>query len=329
MSSADPTGGAKQYPLLIVVKFDPSSLPQGMVDAADFGDFLDGLQLALSGQIDYDIQTGYIASDERARYRLIMADVRRGSVEAYLLAQIFDDLTPQALQGLLAEVIAATGGTALLVSVLNKYLESIAQEVGKKHGEYLADKLDLQRVGLYFKRFIGHVRTFASGNRDKETALPSPLVLSMSPGMKQMAEVGAKPEYQARGGVLVSDDTAPDEVIAFNAETHHTVAEAIQRAKRTDSPVDLVGSVDEPSDRRGTFVLAQKDVPPPSRYVRCRAPNNEDRALLRGAYASGSLVQIRGIKRFYPQRSIGGKPRSIVIITHAALVDQMTLWGKV
>lgn len=331
MSAAEPRGETAQYPLIIIVKFDPPSLPRGMVDAADFGDFLDGLQLALAGQIEYDLQTNYIANGEQTHYRLVLAAVRQSSVDAYLIAQVFNYLTPQAmrdLQVLLAELISLAGGTTLAVSVLRKYLEAIAQEVGKKHGEYLADKLDLQRIGLYIRHFLDHLRAFASGYRDGETALPPPLVISMAPGMKKMAEVGAKSDYQNSGNITVFDDAEAEKVIPFNADTQRNIATVIDHARKTEEQVALVGRVDEPSDRYGTFVLTLPNTPVRSRYVRCKASKSQDRALIRSAYMSGSLVRISGVRRPYAYPSSTGKPRGIVIVTYITVVDENTLWDK-
>lgn len=296
-----------------------------MVDAADFGDFLDGLQSALDGQIDYDIQAGDLTADERTRYRLVVAAIRQGSVEAYLIASLFDGQTLQAIEGLLAELAVVAGGTSLVVHVLRQYLGAVAQEVGKRHGQYIADQLDLQRVGRYLKRFMGNVRVFTSGSRDDVAELPPPLVMSMAPGVRKMGDVGIGSEYQDAGGVLLSDDATPEDVIPFNAGTRHNIESAIQRARKRGEPVDLVGTVDEPSDRRGGFLLALPGEPARSRYQRCRVPDRRERALIRNAYAEGRPVRAEGM-RYYSPNPGGGRPRSVVIVTQVTLVDQTTLW---
>lgn len=319
----DDSGGTQQLPLIITVTFDPSNLPRGMVDAADFGDFLEGLQSALSGQLDYDIQTGYLTADERTRYRLVIAAVRQGSVEAYLIAGLFDGQTLQAIEHLLGEVAAG----ALALDMLRRYLGAIVDEVGKRHGQYISDQLDPQRVGHYFRRFLGHVRVLTSGAREDTAALPPPLVMSMAPGMRKMDDVGVKPEYQDAGGVLLSDDVTPEDVIPFNVNTKRNVESAIRRAAKTGEPVYLMGTVDEPSDRRGTFVLVLPNEPVRSRYVKCRVLDRRDRALIRNAHAEGRPVSVEGM-RYYSPNPGGGKPRSIVNVTRVTLVDQTTLWHQ-
>ena len=120
---------------LIKVRFAPSDLPAGAVDALDLVNFLDGMQLVLDGLMGPDSRN--ISGIDR-RQQFAKVGYQQGSTEIFVtLNMLLDWIITHPIEDIVVEV------NPLVMAFLNAYVTELGKETAKSQSAALAE------VGLY------------------------------------------------------------------------------------------------------------------------------------------------------------------------------------
>ncbi len=287
---------------LIKVRFAPSDLPAGAVDALDLANFLDGMQLVLGGLVGPDSRN--IPRIDR-RQQFAVVGYQQGSTEIFVTLQMLLDLImTHTMEDIAVEV------NPLVMAFLNAYVTELGKETAKSHSAALAD-VRLDQTETTLTRFKNVLRQAVS--RDISNAPPT-LQKDIRSGLKKMAQVGGKASYNPPG-IQVSDNVEPADIITFDmdaaARITHLIAGSEESTRLIESryEVELVGAIEEANRIEHTFRLAVSRMQGIT-HTKCVCPAVLDDLVAR-FYASGERVKVTGIRRY--QAPTGRRRRTGII----------------
>lgn len=306
-------------PLLLKVRFAPSDLPPGAVDGKDLALFLEGMQQTLDGMLRFDSQIARLDEAGVQHHRFVVVGYRRSSVEILvMLALLLRFLGGDKLLERLRDF-----GSELVASAIRKYVEEAAAEIGRTHGEAIA-KATLDSVTRHTRDFsdLLHHATSTEPNGNRQL-LPPELIHESADGLRKMAHVGAKPSYQAEG-IQVSNDVQTNRTTVFDARSEKRLDSLLKEIGSAKSPVVLVGTIEEPSRFKKSFLLVNPQNPSRSGRIRCYYDAQlED--WIRALYANRAHIQVTGIRHQIADAS-GSKPRTYVEVSDIQIARPSTLW---
>lgn len=298
-----------QVPVL-TVRFNPSDLPAGAVDQEDFAQFLDGMKLALDGLVAYDTSNGLFA-EVGTRPHLTIADIRRSSVECDIFINFFINIS---LNWQLVGAIGAAGGAGLGILAILKRAATEAVTDAAKVGIEKAAQGAADQAKHLSTQFMEALRaaTARRGAADYR-GLPAELLLHLLPGLRKMAKVGAKSAYGQEGITVAASALPEDNMAAFNADAQRAIEANAKEALAAHEFVELVGTIEDPSRRKGRFALHLHSQPTRDPYIQCFYQEHyED--VVRRLYAQHAIAKVTGEKRFRVY-SNQPKPRAVVMVS--------------
>ena len=307
MAERTPFSIDSPYPLVIRVRFTPSTLPPGAVNVGDLVNFLHGMQVVLDELTESDERIGH--------QQFAILDYQQSSADVFITLQT---LLEWFLNHIYAELV--TGGSISLLVALSRYVNEFAGAMGRQHGD-AAGRKTLEQTGLALSKFNELLHQAVSQN-SSNTLVDLPHRIRS--GLTEMARVGAKAPYQ-REGILVSDNVAPTKVVTFDANAlerityneatrQSTLSEVASEAwkeeatrqstlseattKAWEEEVDLFGVIDEVSRFKHTFVLVSTAKPKKSDPT-CEYPEDMEN-LVQNIFGRRLYVKVTGIHHYQP-----------------------------
>ncbi len=281
MSTAGPQPDTQEeLPLILTVRFVPNNLPSGMVAAQDMANFLEGMQLALNGLLEYDIEEG---TGDTEQSRFIIAALRPGSLECDVILNFFINIPD------LPSFVTQTGGIAgwLATAVASGFISDMMVNTGRPIRE---------KAGRRLKKFMDSLRHITSPDTHADAQqVPSALLQKLQPGLLQMAETGAKPEYQP-AGITITDKVTSGKTALFNAETQAHIERLLRENLETTELTSIQGYIRAMSSIDHSFQLVEASGKRggSKRHI-CQYNDSED-ARIRTLYAEGRRILVRGLQ---------------------------------
>lgn len=298
------------------VRFAPTDLPPGAVDMEDFSQFLDGVNLALDGLVQYEMSTGLLV-EPNLRPRLTIAAIRSGSVECDIIVNFYISGTATAILGVAG--VSLVGAAAFVAKeVASALIKDGLDGVGKGARRKITDV-----VGHFMHSLKDHTTPVQRGETPSSSPPPE-LTLNMLAGLRKMAKIGAKQPY-GPDGIAVRSDVEPGQEVAFNADALRNVERHASEALATQELVKLEGTIEDPSTRRHKFRLERPGQPKSNSSITCFYDKRlEDK--VRDLYARRAFIQIEGIKmhRFHANSA---KPR-IIVQVNTIVEKEVGLWAS-
>jgi hypothetical protein len=325
---AQPDDQQEELPLSLTVRFAPDNLPSGAVDAQDMVDFLEGMQLVLDGKMRYDRQAGLHTRFSSQDYRFTIIGYQAGSLAVTI-----------ALGGILAllgkKLVQAVGGKVM--NAAGQLLKEVIKDAAKKYAEEFAGELAHVHADAVGNASVEELRHVLKEYQDllhqttkvEHPELPPQLVNEVGDGLKKIAVVASKKEYQSQG-IMVLDDVNSDRVVILNAGSLRQIDRLLQSASNAGEFVVVEGIIKESSHLTRSFLLEQPGHSKTNRYVRCVYNRNfEDRTLedqIGDFHAKRSYVQVRGVWRI-DKKLRRRKPYTVVQVGEISLAKPpATLW---
>lgn len=267
-------------PLILTVRFAPNNLPSGMVAAQDMANFLEGMQLALNGLIEYDIEEG---TGDTEQSRFIISALRPGSLECDVILNFFINLPD------LPSFITQTGGIAgwIATTAASAFIYDMMANTGRPIRE---------KAGRRLKKLMDSLKHITSADTHTDTQqVPSALLQKLQPGLLQMAETGAKPEYQP-AGITITDKVTSGKTALFNVETQARIERLLKEKLETTEVISVQGFIRAMSSIDHNFQLVEASGKRGGtiRHI-CQYNDSED-ARIRTLYAEGRRILVLGLR---------------------------------
>lgn len=309
---------AIQLPIL-TVRFAPNDLLKGAVDQEDFAQFLDGMKLALDGLAAHEVSASSLA-DAFSHPRLTVVNVRRDSVECDIIINLFSNMNIT----IDWQAVLTTGATGLSVYVIVQQAAKAAAIDMLKGGLERAAKDVVEQTKRMSSRFMEAMKAATRHSTGADyPGLPAELMLHMLPGLRKMARVGAKSAY-GEEGVTVIENANPITKVAFNAEAQHIIEEHAKEALASREFIEMVGTIEDPSERRHKFVLNRHGQAKSNRYISCYYPRHHE-DLVRALYARRAHVKVTGERRLHVHPN---GPQTVVDVSSIEPTEPDDLWSS-
>lgn len=319
-----------EAPPVISVTFDPIELSSGRVDVEDLAQFLDGLRLAFEGAAEYDASMG-VQPERTNPPRLTLIQTRESSVICDIIINLYFfsfnnvSINTQIMVDIAKVVIAADVAidtSAIIASVIKKAIEGAATET-LKDGMVRAIKAGVSKTAEVTSQFMSALRAATTPPKaDGHADLPPEKMLGMLPGLRKMANIGAKQAYGSKGVPVTSTS---NQKVVFDADARRNIEENAKKARNSKAPIiELVGTIENPNRKLHRFVLAVPGQSASKGNVPCQYSDGQLVSLVDALYAGSDFVRVVGEKRYKPRRN--AKPTMYIVVSSLEHAEPPTLW---